>query len=185
MNQSVQDLNILLQKLGYNKVHLFGHSFGGGLAYEFAQQHSDQLQSLILGNAASNMKVAGDAYDRLARSTPNFWTTNVCKVVPSHPALDNALQHVGSVWAGMDVVIDYKALPFQTTSIPKTLIINSRDDFGAEASRGWKDLLSTAEGGDKKNIVEEHMFENSAHYPHLEEPTEFGRVLDDFMSKND
>jgi hypothetical protein len=51
-----------------------------------------------------------DAYDRLAACNPlEFWKDHVCSV--DSPALGDALQHIGSVWAGTDVVLDYVASP--------------------------------------------------------------------------
>lgn len=187
--KSVDDLNYLLQSLGYSKekkVHLFGHSYGGSLAYEYAKQHPEMIQSLILSNAANNMKTAEESYDRLSLINPlGFWTQNVCKVKSA--ALDDAMKHVGHVWTGMDVVLDYLATPMSTMSNindkdaakPKTLVITCKDDFGYDASQGWKELI-----GDNAKVQEVYL-ENCAHYPHLEDGAAFAALLDDFMMSFD
>ena len=83
------------------------------------------------------MKSAGDAYDRLALRNPlGFWAQRVCSV--ENPALDDALKHVGHVWAGMDVVLDYVASPPATATFPKTLVISCTNDFGVDSSLEWK-----------------------------------------------
>lgn len=206
ISQSIEDLDSLLQALGYqkdSKIHLFGHSYGGNLAYEYAKrQPLKNIQSLILANTPTNMKSAGDSYDRLALRNPlGFWKQRVCSLQDSSPALEDALHHVGHVWAGMDVVMDYAASPPLIGSIgesdariiskfPNTLIISGRNDFCFESSCGqvWKYLLSVKVEPPGNGIgvdVDEVCFEKCAHYPHLEDGVAFGKSLDEFLTKND
>ena len=56
--QYTQDMHVemlmeLLQELGYNKVHLFGVSYGGEVAMLFALKYQYMLKSLILANTTS------------------------------------------------------------------------------------------------------------------------------------
>ena len=123
------------------------------------------------------MKMAGDTYDRLALRNPlGFWKQNVCSV--ESPALDDALQNVGRVWAGMDVVLDYVAKEPSTGEFPKTLVLSCHRDFAYGSSREWKTLLAGAE-------VKEVLLDDCAHYPHLENGDAFGETMDSFLSKND
>ena len=193
--QSVNDLAVVLDTLCGDqtsqqqkqqqpqKVHLLGHSYGGCLAYEFAKQQPDRLASLLLCSAPTNMKLVGDSYEELALRDPlGFWKKHVSSV--SSPALDGALQHVGQVWSGMDVVLDYVATPplrqsLPSLQLPSTLVIAGTNDFAFESSRGWKEVIGDAA------LVEEVCLEHCAHYPHLEDGAAFGRLLDAFMSKHD
>ena len=200
--KSTEDLDVVLQSLGYdkeNRVHLFGHSYGGSLAHEYYKRHPEKLQSLILANSANNMKAAGDAYDRLARSNPiAFWKQNVCKV--KNPALDDAMKNLGNVWSGMDVVLDYVAVPPSEEIFKvnkdlykevRALIITCQDDFGYESSRGWKEILLDVGRSDSNNagiddngdLVKEMYLDNCAHYPHLEDEVSFGNTIDKFLDK--
>jgi pimeloyl-ACP methyl ester carboxylesterase len=207
IDQSVSDLEVVLKTLGYHqhRIHLLGHSYGGNLAYEYAKKRPEMVQSLLLSNTSTSMKAAGDAYDRLAARHPNsndhyyFWKNYVCSV--DSPALDDAMQHVGSVWAGMDVVLDYVASPppppppsssssgiiirsgDSTPFFPRSVLVIScaKDFVGFESSQGWANVFLAGSGVD----VEYQRLENCAHYPHLEDGTCFGRLLDDFMSKHD
>ena len=124
------------------------------------------------------MKASGDEYDRLALRNPlGFWKQHVCSVDSS--ALDDALQHVGHVWAGMDVVLDYSATPVASEAqFPKTLVISCTNDFVFKSSREWKFLLQGIQ-------FEEVCLDTCAHYPHLEDGEEFGGILEEFLSKND
>jgi pimeloyl-ACP methyl ester carboxylesterase len=187
MDQSVSDLDVVLTTLGWNRIHLLGHSYGGNLAYEYAKKHPERVQSLILSNAATTMKVAGDAYDRLAAQNPlGFWKDHVCSV--DSPALDDALQHVGSVWAGMEVVLDYVASPPTAAGdvsslllFPRSvLVISCVKDFGFESSEGWTEILAGS-----GVAIKHQRLEHCAHYPHLEDGACFGKLLNDFVSDHD
>ncbi|CAB9529536.1 Proline iminopeptidase (Partial), partial [Seminavis robusta] len=144
---SVADLDTVLTTLGFSKdsrVHLFGHSYGGNLAFEFAKARPQLVQSLLLSNTPANMKQAGDSYDRLAARNPvGFWKERVCSV--ESPSLDNAMQNSGSVWAGMDVVLDYVASPPPMVDgkalFPSTLVVTCARDFAVESSQGWNSVL--------------------------------------------
>ena len=182
ISQPVSDLDIVLDTLCRDpnqRVHLLGHSYGGCLAYEFAKQRPDRLASLVLCSTPTNMKLAGDSYDRLALRNPlGFWKKHVSSV--SSPALDDALKHVGHVWSGMGVVMDYVATPPTSSVFPSTLVVSGTNDFAFESSRNWKEVI----GGDAA-LVEDVCLEHCAHYPHLERGAELGRLLEAFLSKHD
>ena len=151
------------------------------MAYEFAKQQPDRLASLVLCSTPTNMKLAGDSYDRLALQNPiDFWKNHVSSV--SSPALDDALKHVGHVWSGIDVVMDYVATPPVTSEsvFPNTLVVSGVNDFAFESSRGWKEVI-----GGHAALVEDVCLEHCAHYPHLEDGAELGHLLDAFLSKHD
>jgi pimeloyl-ACP methyl ester carboxylesterase len=50
------DINALVQKLGYKQIDVFGYSFGGGVGFRLAVQHPDTVRRLVLVSAgfASN-----------------------------------------------------------------------------------------------------------------------------------
>ena len=196
--QSVDDVKVVLDTLARTtkeeqlqqpqKVHLFCHSYGGCLGYEFAKQRPNKVKSLILSNAPTNMKKAGEAYNKMALKNPlGFWKQHVCQV--QSPVLDDALRHVGHVWAGMDVVLDYVAIPPSTSSSlfpPRTLVITCAKDFGFESSQGWKDAMTAGDDSSlEEGMIEEICLDHCAHYPHLEDGPTLGRILDDFMTKHE
>lgn len=186
---------------GQSEFHLFGHSYGGSLAYEYVREglltsnpsSSDATnrdkaienicRSLILCSASQNMKVTNDEYDRLqAEKRKAFWTQHVCKKgIPS--PLDNAFKHLGTTWHGMDCVIDFVALPMPNKegstviSHPPVLLLWGKDDFGYQSNNDkvWRPLLQTE--------VEAYEFGNCAHYPFYEEPEVFGRIVEEFMQR--
>ena len=69
----VQDLDTLIIALRLSKFHLFGHSFGGILAYEYLKSKkvhisstpSPSCLSLILANTPSNMRISLEESSRI------------------------------------------------------------------------------------------------------------------------
>ncbi len=50
-----EDLRKILDDLGWNKVHLVGHSMGGRVAYTFAAAHPERVRSLVIEDIGPNM----------------------------------------------------------------------------------------------------------------------------------
>ena len=90
-------------------------------------------------------------------------------------ALEDAIRHAGTVWMGMNVVIDYKAKPLDFAP-PPTLLLQGEYDFGAAASRNWRDIMP---------IEQEVEIKQSAHYLHLENGEEFGKLVGNFLQRHD
>lgn len=47
----VEDLDRIRQELGYKKISILGHSWGGFLAMNYATSHSENVDRLILSNS--------------------------------------------------------------------------------------------------------------------------------------
>ncbi len=54
LSEHVQDLDFLRRHLGVEKMHLFGHSWGGLLAQLYAKAHPEHVGSLVLCCSAAN-----------------------------------------------------------------------------------------------------------------------------------
>lgn len=83
IENSVNDLNELIKSLQLSKFHLFGHSFGGIVSYEYMKRsvtaqvsktdekenhpHNHRCLSLTLANSPSNMKNSLEEYSRLEK----------------------------------------------------------------------------------------------------------------------
>lgn len=48
ISQDVNDLSLLVNKLGFEKAHFIGHSYGANIAIQFAVQHSERVESVVL-----------------------------------------------------------------------------------------------------------------------------------------
>jgi pimeloyl-ACP methyl ester carboxylesterase len=154
-----------------------GHSYGGVLGYELACKKPELVQSLILSNAPTNIKESNDEYDRLYKMNPlTFWNKHACRV-GTPPALQDAMAHAGSVWVGMDVVLDYVAQPsINAEKLPPTLVISGSNDFAYKTSNegAWRELLPDCA------VVN---FDHGAHYPFYESGAVYGRRVEEFLTK--
>lgn len=56
-----EDLRQILDELGWKKIHLVGHSMGGRVAMQFAQDHAEHVESLVLEDSGAEARP-----DRLA-----------------------------------------------------------------------------------------------------------------------
>jgi proline iminopeptidase len=190
--QSVKDLESVISQLcpTTRSFHLFGHSYGGVLAYEFLSycaattRPSTQAflpKSLILSNTPNNLGMANTEYDRLWNQNPfTFWNKHACRV-GTPPPLQDALEHVGSVWGGMDAVTDYVAQPLAAlagTALPPTLVLSGGHDFAYKTSneQAWKPLISSSS-------LTSVNFESCAHYPFYEDGPAYTQAIDDFLKK--
>lgn len=173
----MDDLESLLTQLKLPRVHLFGHSFGGNVAYEYLRRYPARIQSLIIANTSTNMSKCLSEYTRLEKENPkSFWETYACRAVPIPGELLDAMKRGGRVWSGMGVVVDYVAEPLPATSYRPTLYVTGRYDFGAAAAENWHDLLP---------IENDVVLTNCAHYPHLEDGVLFGEIISEFMKQHD
>ncbi len=67
----VQELDSLRSALGYQRVHLLGHSWGTILAVEYYRAHPEHVASLILGSAALDIPAWERNAQRLVRTLPD------------------------------------------------------------------------------------------------------------------
>jgi pimeloyl-ACP methyl ester carboxylesterase len=200
--QFVDDLKQVIWQVvspKYSNFHLYGHSFGGVLAYEYlCSCLSDDTQSrynltstlpacrsVILSNTPTNLGQCNTDYDRLYAKNPfQFWQNHACRV-GTPPPLQDAMKHAGTVWMGMDVVADYRAAPLPLTNnhaVPM-LVISCQRDFAYDTSneRNWQALMpaSTIDYGTFVTL------DNCAHYPFYEDKIAYGKILTEFLSPLD
>jgi pimeloyl-ACP methyl ester carboxylesterase len=176
--------------------HLFGHSFGGVLAFEFLRSylnHDNLLDSLpfcrsvILSNTPTNLQQCNQDYDCLfARDPLQFWKKHACNIgIP--PSLQDAMKNAGTVWTGMDVVADYRARPLslgdqsnKDLETPQLLILSCTRDFAYPTSNevAWREVIPMS----YMNQTQFVNFDDCSHYPFYEDEASYGRTLRDFFS---
>ena len=64
----VEELDALRKQLGYDRVHLVGHSWGAMLAVEYSRAHPEHVASLTLASASLDMPAWGRHISRLVRT---------------------------------------------------------------------------------------------------------------------
>jgi len=185
MDYSVSDLNALIQHLKLLKYHLFGHSFGGLVTFEYIkslirdEQTISSCCSMILSSTPTSTRLAQDeskyCMDQLRDTYPDYTPSmlqelyhqqNECRIVPPPLALTDAYAQAGNVWRGMDAIPDYEAQATITTSkLPPTLILRGQYDFISERCiEEWSTIIPSSHQVTLAGCSHHGLLENEAMY---------------------
>jgi proline iminopeptidase len=194
--QLVADAEGIRTKLGLGKMILFGHSYGGFIALEYALRHQDQLAGLVLACTAPALDYADVVMENAKRrGTPeqlaavdrifsNQVRTDLelraawAAILPLYfvrfdPKLAAELDRVGSYSgaalhrAFADLVPSYNVLSRLGEIRVPTLILAGRQDWITPVAQGGERLNRGIPGSE---LV---VFERSGHYPFIEEQPAF------------
>eukprot|EP00986_Skeletonema_menzelii_P008420 scaffold3535_cov148-Skeletonema_menzelii.AAC.4 len=166
IEDSVEDLKVLLKKLGVRKFHLYGQSYGGILAFEYmksvttsSSNDDAECLSAILSSAPTNVaQIEGEfvrLLDELKKTHSKddgeeltdeeleelFRTNHQCRMPEMPPQLKEAYANAGTVWRGTDAIKDYGATPPEegASRMPSSLIMRGEYDFvSEECIEPWK-----------------------------------------------
>ena len=208
IENSVDDLEVLLRSLRIRRFHLHGHSFGGMLAYEYVKRAAERSQyekcaaddtiehtcaSVIISNASTSFELSNmesnnilqDIRQGLATQDTSvineaFWKKNQCRLEETPILLQNAIDNAGVQWHDSPQLATYAA---KSTSrwaqpLPPTLIIRGTHDFVTKKCTDGWARLF------KHNKVYEKEVDGS-HYLHLEQPKQYGELLSSFLREQD
>ena len=81
LDELVEDLDALRQRLGHERIHVIGHSLGGMIGPAFARAHPDRVASLGLLSTAANR--SGEDRARLQAVTQRMRTEGIAEVLPA------------------------------------------------------------------------------------------------------
>jgi proline iminopeptidase len=198
------DADMLRSYLGFEKIILFGHSYGGFLAQEYALRFGHHLAGLILCNTApifdympiiqANAAARGtpDALVALSevfgramnddRDLRTIWM----RLLPLYfkrydsnigKAMDAATSYSAAAWnqASANCLPRFNTLARLKEITAPTLVLGGSDDWltPAEQSRRIYDELPNAELT---------LFENSGHFPYIEETDKFVETVRSWLS---
>lgn len=213
MERSVAEMEAVVHALGIRRFHVFGNSWGGMLAQQYALDVTSGAVSLTISNSIASIPLFAEMVARLKsdldpaiqaaierheaagttrsaeyQNAVRIWNeTYLCRARPWPPELLDAFSQMG-------------------TEIFETMFGPS--DFHIVGTiRSWDVLDRLAEiavptlvlAGRFDECVPEHMremhqriagsqfelFESSAHMPFIEEPERFDRVMRDFLRRHD
>lgn len=206
----VADLEALRQELGVERWTLLGHSFGGTLALEYAARHPKHVASLVLVGPASDLPAStavwarelekqhpgrlaataspedhGD-YPRVMRALRGLDAQRFFNGLQFHherfreqqdavdaaSGLRNTGEQAGALMASG--LPDYRFTAFERVAAP-VLIIGGRYDF----SIGLETMRALAGHLPRATLRE---YEDSGHFPYLEEAERFERDVAAFLA---
>jgi proline iminopeptidase len=213
MERSVAELDAVVKALDLNRFHVFGNSWGGMLAQQYALDATSGAVSLTISNSIASIpqfsdmvarlkseldpatqaaidrhEAAGTTYSAEYQAAIRTWNeTYLCRVRPWPTELEEAFRNMG-------------AEIFETMFGPSDFhivgTIRSWDVFDRLAEIALPTLVLA---GRFDECVPEHMwemhrriegsrfelFESSAHMPFIEEPDRFDQVMRDFLRHYD
>jgi proline-specific peptidase len=213
MERSVAEMDAVVRGLGLDRFHIFGNSWGGMLAQQYALDVISGVVSLTISNSIASIpqfadmvarlkadldpatqaaidrhEAAGTTYSPEYQAAIRTWNeTYLCRVRPWPRDLEDAFRRMG-------------AEIFQTMFGPSDFhivgTIRAWDVFDRLAEITVPTLILA---GRFDECVPEHMeemhrriagsrfelFEASAHMPFIEEPEKFDRVMRDFLREHD
>ncbi len=213
MRRSVAEMDAVVAGLGLNRFHIFGNSWGGMMAQQYALDVTSQAVSLTISNSIASIpqfsemvarlkteldpatqsaierhEAAGTTYTAEYQDAIRTWNeTYLCRVRPWPPDLLEAFAQMGA-----DI--------FETMFGPSDFhIVGTIRDWDVFDRLAEITLPTLILAGRYDECAPEHMwdmhqriagsryelFESSAHMPFIEEPEKFDRVMRDFLRPHD
>ena len=207
IESSLDDLELLIKKIGLRRFHLYGQSFGGILAFEYmkrmaernsgngdADQNFPECLSAIISSSPCDVElvesVANDIISELMNEDPDnstimerFRMRCQCQTGEKPQPLVDAYEHAGKagVWRGTDSIKEWKATkPAEGSNrMPSCMIMRGEHDFVTEdCVKGWKDVFN-------HNFVRMKVLDGCSHHGLLEKGSMYGEIVDSYFSEYD
>lgn len=202
----VEDLEALRQELGVERWVLLGHSFGGTLALEYAARHPGRVAGLVVvsgfSDAESTFATWKRELERLhpERPTPAS-TSDYARVMEALRGLDartffNQLQFRDATYQQMQESVDAESGLRNTGELSRALFSTELTRYRFSAARritapvlviggrydhsiGLESIQTLARALPHATLLE---YEQSGHFPYLEEADRFAWDVTQFLS---
>mmetsp|Transcript_22368 Transcript_22368/g.29554 ORF Transcript_22368/g.29554 Transcript_22368/m.29554 type:complete len:366 (+) Transcript_22368:3-1100(+) len=203
IEKAVDDLEVVLKNLGIRRFHLYGHSYGGILAFEYIKRVAEReanhehgnkkgCLSVVLSSAPFSIQMVEEETEALLddlRKSDNdastlderFRIKHQCRTKYMPAPLVDAFKHAGTVWKDTSVIQDYVAtVPSeQASNMCPALAMRGEHDFVSEKCIAeWRGVFN-------HDRVEVRTLEGCSHHGLLERGTLYGEILNEFFSKHD
>jgi proline iminopeptidase len=201
--RDIADLEKLRDKLGLEKPCVLGHGYGGMIVLGWAVAHPERVGRLILYDATARIDREWNlaAREALAARKDAPWFAEVARGFGAETKVttdDEATRAIHQVypayfhqWKDAFVTALSRSRAY---AAPMTAVDKSRFDVRAELAKLDAPVLVLAGRHDfvcGPRFAEEiaagikgarlHIFENSGHFAHLEEPSAFAAAIADFL----
>ncbi len=191
----LDQLRSVREALGLERLHLFGSSWGGMLALEYAFTQPEGLASLVLNSTPTSAPRWAEETARLVEALPpglddkqaeeEFKRRHICRLDPEPEVLQRARAKFGmpvyeTMWGPNEFTVTGTLKGWDVIGrlgeirVP-TLITSGRHD---ECTPTLVEPLHEGIAGSEWVI-----FEESAHMPYLEEPERYLEVVGDFLER--
>jgi len=218
ISKSVGDLEEFVLHLsrsrGLRNFHLYGHSFGGILAYEYVKRAVDRTHleafaavplSVVLSNSSTSVELSNDEADRLISSLEqehilslspsdavcetlideSFWKLHNCRLDQTPPLLESAFQNRGVEWFNGAEVGAYAATPPTKLARPLPPALIIRGTHDFVTEKCIEGWPTMFQTNDISAGRVTVQEIDGSHYLHLENPSTHGEILNSFLSQED
>ncbi|WP_262851518.1 alpha/beta fold hydrolase [Mumia quercus] len=202
------DVVALLDALEIDRAVVAGISMGGATAVDLALEHPDRVAGVVAGGVGTSEPVFEDSWalDLFAQwqraeaaGDPQAWMAAFMAFVPGphrtrsdvDPAVWDAVSAMAAHTLSAHVVVDADGTPLPPAkptgvtdtwarlphvSVPVLAVVGALD---GDDHRAMAERLATLTPRGELVVVEE-----TAHYPNMERPKEFNRVIADFLASH-
>jgi proline iminopeptidase len=212
MSEFMEDLDKLQAKLGYKKIILLGHSWGGLLAMRYATLHPEKVSALILVSSAPSNSVALNKFfvEYAKRTAPMKKVLDGIENSPAYKhgdpvTVEDYYRRVFSVYFFKAMDVHKLSLNFTPQSavsgskvaelMGQTYLLNYNLIPELKTLRvptlivhGVNDIVPIETARETHAaIAGSKMVEisNCDHFPYIEQPMEFFKAVQDFVRSND
>lgn len=198
----------LLDHLGVERVTLVGHSLGGGIAMQFFYLFPERVKRLVLVSSGG----LGREVSVLLRAATLPGAEQVLGVVASGPVLSRveALGRsasrlgwkpgadVGAIWKGFSSLKDRESRRAFLSTTRAVIDIGGQSISAHDHLEGALPLPTMIVWGSKDHMIPAshalsvekelpdcrvEIFEGAGHFPHLDDPERFARILREFIDE--
>jgi pimeloyl-ACP methyl ester carboxylesterase len=191
----VEQLQSVRAGLGLDEIHLFGSSWGGMLALEYAFTKPDGLRSLILNSTPTSAPRWAEEAERLFADLPaglegeqaeeEFKRRHICRLDPEPEVLARSRARscdavYQAMWGPNEFTVTGTLSDWDVISrlgeigVPTLITSGRHDECTPKLVEPLHEGIAGSEG-----VV----FEDSAHMPYLEEPERYLAVVGAFLEK--
>lgn len=197
----------LLDHLGIDRVTLVGHSLGGGIAMQFLYLFPERVERLVLVSSGG----LGREVNVLLRSATLPGAAQVLSVIASAPvlsrveALGRGATRIGwrpgpdleAVWRGFSSLGDVESRRAFLATTRAVIDFGGQSISAHDHLKGALPVPTMIVWGSKDRMIPAshalsvekeipdcriEIFEGAGHFPHLDDPDRFARVLRDFIA---
>ena len=200
-------LRDLLDHLGIERVTLVGHSLGGGIAMQFYYLFPERVDRLVLVSSGG----LGREVNLILRSATLPGARQVLSLVASAPVLSRVealgqrafrigwrpTPDIDAMWRGFSSLADRESRNAFLATARSVIDFGGQTVSANDHLAGVRPIPTLIVWGSKDRMIPAwhaltaqraipdcrvELFEGAGHFPHLDDPDRFARVLREFMS---
>jgi proline iminopeptidase len=201
MPQLADDAVALADHLGADRVHVIGHSYGGFIGQELAIRHPDRVRSLVLVSTAPGGPGCGENPADLGEPVPADLATALASAPVSGQEMVSAMRPVlhhyvhrypvaeleqrfgqvipdaAAMTRSMELLAGWSSVDRLGEITAPTLVLAGRHDVLTSPAQARRIARRVPDA----HLVE---FDDSAHFPWLDQPDEFFLALDAWLTQH-